>query len=466
MGSQLTRCGCICGSGEAAAAAAKAKKQGSLGSTVPPNSSSIQTELQSEAGGAAQPSSKWVSSRVKGTPVMDEGFICMGGRAPICPPPAEKPTGPVTLEVLQGDWLGSSGSRVTVLGTDVNINGMPLNGHKVELKEDGTVVSIGRLWQLKGWAANGTIEWKCSSTQDNMESARSDLWTKKSQAAGEWKDRMQQMGYAGSAANPLTRGVEGCIPGTSGAEMAPGHNAKKDAEECALLQALVSQWREGPQLCKVRSRDVVPDFTNRAQTGLGVELMHYVAGSIRQKGFQKRKGMHGHDIPVLVREPVGTATSEEALRVWRERVSEEEGFPPVRAGMGSEEIFTSLGNGHFFQALNLYDTQSPAINEAGVTYSVGKDAALAEALEQGVPSIVLRNGTPRPVRAKIAALLNSKREFMWTLGEDGSVDIANLQENEEYCSQFEWLSKGMDAEQVNCLVRTHLGVTDSKRIKG
>ena len=32
-------------------------------------------------------------------------------------------------------------------------------------------------------------------------------------------------------ANPLGRGVEGCMPGTTGAEMPPGYNTKKDAEE-------------------------------------------------------------------------------------------------------------------------------------------------------------------------------------------------------------------------------------------
>merc|ERR1712066_1229590 len=79
---------------------------------------------------------------------------------------------------------------------------------------------------------------------------------------------------------------------------------------------------------------------------------------------------------------------------------------------------------------------------------------------------VLRHETPRPVRAKIADLLNSKRDFMWTLGEDGNVDVSKAEENTGYCSQFEWLSKGMDASQVNCLVRTHLGIRDSKRIQG
>lgn len=91
---------------------------------------------------------------------------------------------------------------------------------------------------------------------------------------------------------------------------------------------------------------------------------------------------------------------------------------------------------------------------------------LAEAIADGVPSIVLKHATPRPVRAKIADLLNSKRDFMWTLADDGKVDVSSMQENKGYCSQFEWLSKGMDAAQVNCLVRVHMGIRDSKRIEG
>ena len=89
---------------------------------------------------------------------------------------------------------------------------------------------------------------------------------------------------------------------------------------------------------------------------------------------------------------------------------------------------------------------------------------------QGVASVILRHSTPRPVRAKIAELLNAKRErlackrptqypvpsvfcllelrFQWTLNEDGTVDTGSSLENTDYCSQFEWLSKGMDAEQA------------------
>jgi len=372
-------------------------------------------------------------------------------------------SGPINLNTLQGSWVGSGGAAITVLGTDVVLNGLPLKAHKVQLNDDGLVMSIGKLWQLQGWTASGDIEFRASSTRDNMESARSETWTRKEVAAGapELNEKMKLLGYAGTFANPLARGVEGCLPGTTGAEMRS--TRAQDVEDVTLLCALVAQWREKDTV-RVRSKQVVPDFTNRSQTGLGVELMHYIAKSIKEKGFKARTGKDGHDIPVLVREPPGSEFQGEALRVWRARVQDEEGFPPVRA-RDDEELFTSLGNGHFFQSLNLYDTEWQAIN-ADFRYSIGSDMALRKAVEEGVVSVVLRHETPRPVRAKIADLLNSKREFQWTLNDDGTVDTGKMGENSEYCTQFEWLSKGMDAEQVNCLVRIHLGIKDSKRIKG
>jgi len=272
---------------------------------------------------------------------------------------------------------------------------------------------------------------------------------------------MRLLGYAGSSANRLGRGVEGCMPGTMGIEA--GENETKDKEEVALLSTLILQWREQEATVKVLPRQVVPDFTNRAQTGLGVELLHFVAISMRDSGFQKRQGTQGHDIPVVVREPPHSATRKEALEVWTKRVAEEEGFPPVQAE-DHEDLYTSLGNGHFFQSLNLFACGCASINEDNRRFEV-KDPLLAEAISDGVPSIILQHTTPRPVRAKIAALLNSRRDFTWTLKDDGTVDTNGF-ENTGYCSQFEWLSKGMDAEQVNCLVRTHLGIKESKRIQG
>eukprot|EP00913_Durusdinium_trenchii_P031408 g29405.t1 len=130
---------------------------------------------------------EWAKSRVKGTPISDEGFICMGSKAPICPTSAAivregwsssssllseqeyRDAGPINLSVLQGSWLGSGGAKITVTGTEVSINGLPLKAHKVELNDDGLVVSIGKLWQLQGWASNGAIEFRASSTRENME---------------------------------------------------------------------------------------------------------------------------------------------------------------------------------------------------------------------------------------------------------------------------------------------------------
>merc|ERR1711988_1866078 len=91
-----------------------------------------------------------------------------GPMAPQCPPAAR---GPITLEVLQGAWVGSSGSSIAVIGTEVFINGLPLNGHRVELDDNGNVVSIGRLWQLMGWTESGGVDFRCSSTRENMECA-------------------------------------------------------------------------------------------------------------------------------------------------------------------------------------------------------------------------------------------------------------------------------------------------------
>lgn len=426
----------------------------------------VEDESLMEDGPMAPICPQWAESRVKATPIQDEGFICMGTKAPMCPGPLWKEArGAIRIETLQGSWIASGGAQIAVTGTEVYINRMPLSNHKVEMDDDGNVRSIGSLWQLMGWTDAGGIDWRCSSTRDNMESARSDVWTKKvfgDAAAAKEEERLTLLGYAGSAADPLNRGIEGCLPGTTGAEL--GFNQKKDAEDIALLCALVKQWRE-PDMCLVKPRQVCPDHVNRGETGLGVELVHYIALSIKKNTFHKRIGQKGHDIPVVVREPPDSQTRKDAVRVWTQRVREEEAFPPVIA-TPSEEIFTSLGNGHFFQALNLYYHEMVAVNDPSIQFTIGNDADLREAIEVGVNSVVLKHETPKPVRVKISQLLNSKREFLWTLNSDGSVNVEQMQENDESCTQFEWLSKGMDAEQVNCLVRTHLRIKESKRIMG
>lgn len=384
-----------------------------------------------------------------------------GGKSPICPTPPPKPSsGPITLDVLQGEWHAGNGSQITISGTLVYLNGLPLEQHKIELYEDGTVCGVGRLWQLDNWTDNGSIQFYAGS--DRGEFDPKVVWMRKDAGDVGWAERMRLLGYAGTAADPLNRGVEGCIPGTLAQDMPSKEDVSEGVE---ILQTLLGQWRE-PVLQLVRSCHVVPDFTNRDGTSLGVEHVHYVANSFREHGFRKRQGTVGHDIPVVVREPPGSVSHQDALRAWKEKVAEEEGFPPVRI-RSDEEMFTSLGNGHFFQALNLYACKCKEINAEG-QYIVWPDPNFSEAISLGVPSIVLIHDTPRPVRAKIAKLLNTKREFLWTLGDDGNVDLSiKPKENQAYCKQFECMSKHLDAVQVNSLVRSHSRKgQNSKRIQG
>ena len=54
------------------------------------------------------------------------------------------------------------------------------------------------------------------------------------------------------------------------------------------LMVVVLKWREQEATLNVRRREVVPDFTNRAQTGLGVETLHFAARSMRDHGLFRR----------------------------------------------------------------------------------------------------------------------------------------------------------------------------------
>ena len=79
--------------------------------------------------------------------------------------------------------------------------------------------------------------------------------------------------------------------------------ASKDKENVTLFPTLIVKWREQEATVNVRSRQVVLDFTDLAETGLGVESLHFAAFSMRDTGFQKRLGTKGHDIPVVVEQP-------------------------------------------------------------------------------------------------------------------------------------------------------------------
>lgn len=383
------------------------------------------------------------------------------------PEPKPAPTSPITLETLQGDWVNSMGAKIHVEGTQVSLNGLVMKAHPILLNENGTVSSVGRLWQLNGWLEDEKVEFKEAPSKEVMQYARSVVWSKVSSERMEaWTKQMKAMGYAGSSNNPLARGVEGCCPGTSDAHAKlVVDDENKDKAELKLLNDLIAKWRM-PGVIKVAPRKVIPDFSNRGHTGLSVEHVHYLATSFKEKGFQKRKGNEGHDIPVLVCEKTSSELGQKSIENWRSKLNDEKGFAPqehYERLFKGEELYTSLGNGHFNQALNLFFRECPSIYSQE-KYTIGQDRDLKEAVYQGVGAIVLKAEIPLRDRETISKLLNSKREFKWNVQPDGTLDITDAFEDTRTCKQFEALSKVLDAVELNCLVRSELGVRDSHRV--
>eukprot|EP00218_Dolichomastix_sp_CCMP3274_P007946 CAMPEP_0170144572 /NCGR_PEP_ID=MMETSP0033_2-20121228/14457_1 /TAXON_ID=195969 /ORGANISM="Dolichomastix tenuilepis, Strain CCMP3274" /LENGTH=260 /DNA_ID=CAMNT_0010381081 /DNA_START=98 /DNA_END=877 /DNA_ORIENTATION=- len=228
-------------------------------------------------------------------------------------------------------------------------------------------------------------------------------------------------------------------------------------EEVQRLNAELREWTEGGGLQRVRSADIVPDSHNRERTGLSLEHVHFIAGKIAVEGFTPRAvdGSSGHDLPVLVRESASTSTGASSLRKWRSATEQEPGFPPMR--VRDEMFYTSMGNGHFSQALNLFGCGCRSIF-TGEVYEVGQDAALREALDRGVPALVLRSATPWQVRRFICEALNRTHTYRWAVDEDtGAVEVCQAPaEAARPTSHFEALSKTLDAEELSALVRIKL----------
>jgi hypothetical protein len=385
------------------------------------------------------------------------------------PPCEKKPanTCPITLAHLQGDWVNSMGAKITVTDTKVALNGMVMPMAPVKLRDDGTVQSIGNIWQCKGWLEDDCIEFKEAPSVEVMEFARSVHWTPVTAKTMEaWQTHMNNLGYAGSSSNVLSRGIEGCAPGTCDAKaVVRKDDVDRDKQELELLNRLITEYRE-PQMARVPPRLVIPDFSNRGHTGLSIEHVHYLAKSFRDKGFLPRTGNKGHDIPVLVRERCSSDLGQKSIANWRAKLEDESGFPPkehYERLFKKDELFTSLGNGHFNQALNLFFTESTDIYGSS-KYTIGTDQNLSDACFKGVDSLVLKSSIPLRDREIISKLLNSKREFKWNVNADGSLNIKDAAEDMSTCKQFEAMSKVLDAVELNCLVRIETGITDSHRI--
>jgi len=344
------------------------------------------------------------------------------------------------LEALQGEWVASRGEAVSVKGTDLSINGRATGGLKTTA--DGKRVIGFSIYTLQPTqAGKDQVLWHAGPQEI--------IWRRA--AKGEvdrrinWMDEMLTNIGQGLAAAANTGGQ--------------GFNVNSEREAVVRLNAVIEKWREGP-LIPVRSCDICPDWTNRAQTGLSVDHVHYIATMIQTNGFISRKrGLNtvdgAHDVPVLVRERAKEGIGHAAVEKWRESTSAEPAFPPFLLE-DKEEAFCSLGNGHFSQALNLFRTGAKGL-WTGSVYTMQDDDALQEAIKDGVESVVLRSDMPIADRRFVSEMLNRSHGRPWSVGDDGRVsidgDVAAISG-----SQFVALSKVLDAEELSCLVRTKLGV--------
>jgi hypothetical protein len=218
----------------------------------------------------------------------------------------------------------------------------------------------------------------------------------------------------------------------------------------------------GP-LALVRSRDVVPDATNREYTQLSVEHVHFIAHCIATQGFRARQpgSGEGHDIPVVVRSAPGEPLGEEALAAWQTRTQTYPGFPRCEIRKETQSSwFSSLGNGHFNQALNLYRLEWGSVLAYGSCWKPNPaDKALHSAIHNGVPSVVLKLSTPRAVRMQISLLLNQSHRLKWDAHpESGECFALPMPAVEAKLSQFEALSKVVDSQMLSSLVRTKFNV--------
>lgn len=401
-------------------------------------------------------------------------IVITSAPAPAPEPPKEPekpkrpaPTCPITLDILQGNWVNSMGAKITVEDTKVTLNGMVMKMHPVMLNDDGTIASVGKIWQLNGWLEDEEIEFKECPSREVMQFARSVVWSRATaERMEEWNTHMSRLGYSGSAADPLKRGVEGCMAGSMDAKARENKTTgEEDQKDLETLNRLLSEWRV-PGIRRIPPRLVIPDFSNRGHTGLSVEHVHYLAASFKEKGFIKRVGSTGHDIPVLIEDSPQSEMGMKAVANWREKLKDEDGFPPKehyeRLFQGNV-MYTSLGNGHFNQALNLFLNECKSIYK-DEQYTIDDDVDLREAITDGPSALILKNSIPLSDRMTISKLLNSKREFKWDVNPDGTLNVLNAEEDMKQCKQFEALSKVLDAVELNCLVRAELKVSDSSRV--
>jgi hypothetical protein len=244
-----------------------------------------------------------------------------------------------------------------------------------------------------------------------------------------------------------------------------------EAQRLDALNRIVAEWRE-PGLVRVLPARVIPDTTNRDGTGLSLMHLHNIASSMVLDGFTPRNHATGlgHDLPLVVRERTGTASTlgDSSLEKWSRAQAAHTDYPQTQpwASAAGEEFFCSLGNGHFFQALNLVGTGARCkfFSEPPVAgdprqwpeaYSATANAPLHMAVTEGVEAVVLKPDMPKAARKFVSQMLNAAFEYVWLVDADGSVRVDHQQQFRSFTS-YDGMVKHADAWQLDEIVELHM----------
>ena len=247
-----------------------------------------------------------------------------------------------------------------------------------------------------------------------------------------------------------------------------------ERQRLAEMNRIIAAWRE-PRLVRVRPARVVPDTTNRDGTGLSANHLHYIATSMQTSGFTPRDHMtaSGHDLPVFVGpEKVGESSTlgADSLAKWRHAQEDSmHELPAVQewATQSGEAFYCSLGNGHFFQALNLFGSaarckfrdEPPAGSEPAEwpeVYTTAGDVPLHAAVHEGVEGVVLRPQISKSERKFVSQMLNAAYEYRWIVdAKTGEAHIDTDTTVREFTS-FDGLVKHADSWQLDELVELHM----------
>ena len=260
------------------------------------------------------------------------------------------------------------------------------------------------------------------------------------------------------------------------------------------LNRLLAAYADSPRVRRVRCRDVVPDGTNREHTGVSLEHAHAIALSMCRDGFDAR-----HETPVVVRTSAAELFASDAYGRWTRFCAENRAAtpPPLRAILDADEtldetrlvsraLYTTLGSSHLNVALRLVETDTPSVFGADVRLgeALRRDAALRDAVELGLRSVVLTPETPRAARKRVSLLLNRAaldgfevraEDGVCVLIDDERTSVESERTGPERndaersdaesprgetrgLSLFQSLSRTLDAEELSALVRIKHGI--------